>query len=296
MLTGRLLVRVAGSSHKDRPNGTARRPARGFHAQQRLLNAAAEATWHGDATAAMLLEHPVATRVGRVAESPSLRVAESLFLAESPSRESRLRDPARLGQPWLCVYPEESPSAAERAADGRFGAARGAPKRVRAASRAPVCAVRTRPPCPCPLPGRACPYSAADPPGGRAGRRSEAVGARGGEGGRAIHLCQATGTGERRASQLTRERMCRTVAGRMIRKRGGRKVATAWINFCKKSNGGRADEAKGRRFGESRRDGGWAAERSRMGQSVLMCARVTLSQAISDMNHVLLHVAAQIAL
>ena len=32
-------------------------------------------------------------------ESPSRRVAEPLILAESPSRESRLRDSARLGQP-----------------------------------------------------------------------------------------------------------------------------------------------------------------------------------------------------
>ena len=38
---------------------------------------------------------------GVTAQCPGeARVAESLILAESPSRESRLRDSARLGQPW----------------------------------------------------------------------------------------------------------------------------------------------------------------------------------------------------
>ena len=53
----------------------------------------------------MILRH-TALRTGhspgeaRVAESPSRRVAQSLILAESSSRESRHRDSARLGQPW----------------------------------------------------------------------------------------------------------------------------------------------------------------------------------------------------
>jgi len=42
-------------------------------------------------------------------ESPSRRVAESLILAESPSRESRLRDSARLGQPCSSGRPMTQP-------------------------------------------------------------------------------------------------------------------------------------------------------------------------------------------